>query len=89
MPNTRSAAKRMRSDQWKHAHNQSILSELDTRWKKLVVLSQKKEEANEGTLKEQGRILVSKLDKAVVHGVIPHGRADRKKARIAKLINRK
>ena len=35
--------------------------------------------------KETARTLASKLDKAVSHGIIPHRRADRKKARIAKI----
>ena len=89
MPNTRSAAKRMRSNEWRHAQNLGVRSELETRWNKLVALSQKKGEPNDGGLKERARILVSKLDKAAVHGVIPYGRADRKKARIAKLLSKK
>ena len=85
MPNSQSAMKRMRSDAKKHTKNLDVLSELHTRYKKLLVIAQK-----DGTqAQEQARILVSKLDKAIVQGVIPHRRADRKKARIARLISKK
>ena len=82
MPNIQSAAKRMRSDLKKHLKNQAVLSELHTLYKKLA------EDAatDPKTVSEKARSLVSKLDKAVTQGIIPHGRADRKKARIAKLI---
>ena len=83
MPNKRAAAKRMRSDVKKHLRNQTTLSELHTRYQKLV----KQIKTSPDLVKELARILVSKLDKAVVRGIIPHGRADRKKARIAKLLS--
>jgi ribosomal protein S20 len=82
MPNKDSAMKRMRSDAKKHAQNAVILSELHTRQKRLVTIA--KQDPKSAT--EQARILISKLDKAVSHGVIPHKRADRKKARIARLL---
>ena len=82
MPNIKSAAKRMRSDLKKHLTNQAVLSELHTLYKKLA----EEAKTDPKTAPEKARILVSKLDKAVTQGVIPHGRADRKKARIAKLI---
>ncbi len=85
MPNKRSAAKRMKSDLKKHHTNQTTLSELHTRYRKLVDQAK----ANIDTAREQARILISKLDKAVSHGIIPHRRADRKKARIAKLVGKK
>ncbi len=82
MPNIKSAAKRMRSDAKKHLTNQSTLSELHTLSKKLV----EQVEAKTQGAKELARELISKLDKAVSRGIIPHGRADRKKARIGKLL---
>ena len=85
MPNIASAAKRMRSDAKKRLANQITLSELHTLYRKLVALVEAKAE---GT-KELARELISKLDKAVSRGIIPHGRADRKKARIGKLIGKK
>ena len=82
MPNIQSAAKRMRSDLKKHLKNQTVLSELHTLYKNLV----EEVKASPKTASEKARALVSKLDKAVIHGIIPHGRADRKKARIARLL---
>ena len=82
MPNIQSAAKRMRSDLKKRLKNQAILSELHTLYKKLA--EEVKTDAKAAEL--QARLLVSKLDKAETSGIIPHGRADRKKARIGKLL---
>ncbi len=85
MPNIASAAKRMKSDAVKRLHNQQTLSELHTLSKKLVGL----EKTNTEEAKNLARELVSKLDKAVSQGIIPHGRADRKKARIGRFLNKK
>ncbi len=85
MPNIRSAAKRMRSDTKKHLKNQATLSELHTLYRKLALQAK----ANPGEAKTDARDLVAQLDKAVTRGIIPHGRADRKKARIAKLVSAK
>lgn len=82
MPNIKSAAKRMRSDTKKRLKNQATLSELHTLYRKLALQAK----ANPEQAKVEARDLVSRLDKAVTRGIIPHGRADRKKARIAKLI---
>lgn len=82
MPNIQSAAKRMRSDLKKRLKNQNVLSELHTLYKNLV----EEVKTSPKTAIESARTLVSKLDKAVIHGIIPHGRADRKKARIGKLL---
>lgn len=83
MPNIKSAMKRMRSDAKKRAHNQAFLSELKTLTKKLAALT-----AEPAKAKEVAASLVSKYDKAVSNGVIPSGRADRRKSRIAKLLTR-
>ncbi|MBI4395383.1 MAG: 30S ribosomal protein S20 [Candidatus Omnitrophica bacterium] len=85
MPNKKSAAKRMRSDAKKRLWNQSALSELHTRYRNLV----EEVKSSPEKAKEQARILISKFDKAVSHGIIPHRRADRKKARIGKLLSKK
>ena len=78
MPNIPSAVKRMRSDAKKREKNQAVLSELKTLNKKLTQLSQDSEKAKAIATK-----LISNYDRAVVKGVIPRGRADRKKSRIA------
>ncbi len=84
MPNIASAAKRMRSDAKKRLTNQAAVSELQTLYKKLVAQVQSSPEE----AKKLARELVSRLDKAVSHGIIPHGRADRKKARIGRLFKK-
>ncbi len=81
MPNIKSAAKRMRSDAKKRQKNQATLSELHTLYRKLAAGAK----TNAEGAKADAQDLISRLDKAVTRGVIPHGRADRKKARIAKL----
>lgn len=82
MPNLKSAEKRMRSDAKKHFWNQATLSELHTLSRKLA----DQVKTDPSAAREQARQLASKLDKAVSRGIIPHGRADRKKSRIAKLL---
>ena len=85
MPNLASAEKRMRSDAKKRLKNQAAISELHNLSKKIA----EEVKSDPTAAKKDARDLVSKLDKAVSHGIIPHGRADRKKARIAKLLARK
>ena len=84
MPNIKSAEKRMRSDAKKHFFNQSIKSELHTLSKKLATFG------NESALeaKTLAQSLLVKYDKAVKSGVIPRGRADRRKSRISIFINK-
>ena len=81
MPNIRSAKKRMRSDAKKQARNKAATSELDNLHKKLRTLSGKPAEA-----KTLAALLISRYDRAVSRGVIPRGRADRKKSRIARFL---
>ena len=73
----------MRSDAKKRATNQATLSELHTLSKKLAQLS-----AEPAKAKEVAGELISRYDKAVVRGIIPRGRADRRKARIAAFVAR-
>ena len=75
----------MRSGEKKRVLNQNVLSELHTLDRKLTVLAKEKP----AEAKDAARHLASRYDKAVSQGIIPHGRADRKKARIAKLVNQK
>lgn len=84
MPNMKSAAKRMRSDAKKRDRNNETLSELKTLYKKFTI--QVKESPAQA--KESGRSLISNFDKAVSRNIIPHGRADRKKARIALMLQK-
>ena len=83
MPNTPCAAKRSRSDAKKRLHNQNIDSELKSLSKKLATFTT----ANLDEAKKLVASLVSKYDKAVKKGVIPRGRADRRKSRITSFVN--
>ena len=83
MPNIKSAAKRMRSDAKKAANNKVVLSELKTLDAKLH-----KSGVDAGKAKEIAAKLIMKLDKAVSRGIIPRGRADRKKSRIAAFVKK-
>lgn len=84
MPISKSAIKRMRSDAKKRERNQAALSELKTLDKKLRNLVSEAPEKAERVAKE----LISKYDTYVSKGIVPKGRADRKKSRIAKLIRK-
>lgn len=78
MPNIKSAIKRMRSDAKKRANNQATISQLHTLSRKLAQLSSEPAKA-----KELAAELVSCYDKAVSRGIVPRGRADRRKSRVA------
>lgn len=83
MPNTRAAAKRMRSDAVKRERNQAALSELKTMDQKLRRLASDPKAA-----KEFSKALVSKYDRAASRGIVPGRRAARKKSRIAAFLTR-
>jgi small subunit ribosomal protein S20 len=78
MPNIRSAAKRIRSDAKKREKNLAVLSELKSLSKKLAQQASEPEKA-----KATAQLLIGRYDRAVTKGVIPAGRADRRKSRIA------
>ncbi len=79
MPNSRSAAKRMRSDEKKRERNRSVKSRLKTLEKTLLnTLEQDGAEKAAEALKT----ITSALDKAVKNGVIHPSKASRKKSRL-------
>jgi small subunit ribosomal protein S20 len=83
MPNIRSAMKRVRSDRKKRFKNQTTVSELhtlDMKMRKLVA-----EPENAAKIAQQ---LISKYDRAVSRGIVPRGRADRRKSRIASFLKK-
>lgn len=84
MPNLPSAAKRMRADAKTRLHNQTVTSELKTISKKLYALAA--QDIKKAT--EYARSVIRKFDKAASNGIIPRRRADRKKARVAMLLER-
>jgi small subunit ribosomal protein S20 len=80
MPNTKSAERRTRVSARRNARNKSVKSSLRTLEKnyRTVTAAGKKEEADKAL-----RSAVSAIDKAAKRGVIPKGRANRKKSRLA------
>lgn len=84
MPITKSAMKRVRSDERKKLRNQKIRTELKTLFKKIVSLTAH----DPAKAKEEASILASKLGRAARKGIIPKRRADRKKSRLALLLNK-
>ena len=79
MPHHKSAVKRMRTAKRDRIRNISIKSEIKS-WLKKV----QEAPAN----KEVARLTVSKIDRAVRKGVIPKSVANRRKSRLARMINR-
>jgi small subunit ribosomal protein S20 len=84
MANVHAAIKEIRKSAHKRARNQSATSELKTLWRKLTNLDSK----NTAEAKLMAQTLVSKWDRAASRGIVPKGRANRKKARIAALLNK-
>jgi small subunit ribosomal protein S20 len=83
MPNTKSAARRMRNSARKNARNNIVRSKVKN--------SEKKFRASLATSTpsvEALRNAISQLDKAVKNGVIKRGTADRKKSRLTLALNR-
>ncbi len=80
MPNTRSAAKRVRTSQKRRAYNRAIKSRVKTLIKRF-------EEAVQGGEKELAmerfRVAASALDRAAIKGVVHKNLAARKKSRMA------
>jgi small subunit ribosomal protein S20 len=82
MPRHKSNFKRMRTSKKQNVYNRAVKSSIKTLGKKF---SASPEEETEALLRE----LSSELDRAVKKGVIPKRRADRKKSRIAREVNRR
>ena len=79
MPHHKSAVKRIRTSGRDRNRNIAVKSELKTLLKR----------ANETPAdKEVMRSTISKLDRAVRKGVIPKGVANRRKSRLALMVNR-
>jgi small subunit ribosomal protein S20 len=82
MPQHKSCAKRMRTSAKQNAYNRAVKSSVKTAAKKFA--------AAEGADAEASyRAVASELDRAAKKGVIPRKRADRRKSRLAKALNRK
>ena len=79
MANVHSAIKAIRKDVKRRARNQGALTELHSLWKKFGQVV----EAAPDQAKALAQTLSSKWDRALSRGIVPKGRANRKKARIA------
>ncbi len=79
MPHHKSAVKRIRTAKKSKTRNIAVKTEIKTLLKKVVEAPANKEIA---------RLMVSKLDRAVRKGVIPKSVANRRKSRLALMINR-
>ena len=82
MPQHKSCAKRMRTSKKQNAYNRAVKSSVKTATKKFLAA-----EGNDADAIYQS--VSSELDRAARKGVIPCQRADRKKSRMAKALNRK
>lgn len=85
MPNTRAAAKRMRSDAKRHLRNLQFRSELKTLIRRLREQFQagKKEEAQ-----SIYRLVVRRLDQATNRRILHRNTASRKKSRLARQLQK-
>ncbi|MGM8364637.1 30S ribosomal protein S20 [Virgibacillus sp. W0181] len=84
MANLKSAIKRVRVNEKKHALNQSFKSDMRTHIKRLEHLIQAKDVDN---AKAAYNTVVSKIDKAMQKGVIHKNNGNRQKTRLANKIN--
>ncbi len=82
MPQHKSCVKRIRTSKKQNLYNRAVKSSVKTLTKKLQT-------AEGEDAEQQYRIVASELDRAARKGVIPRARADRKKSRLAKALNKK
>ena len=85
MPNTKSASKRLRSDQQKRLHNRMAKSRLKTVEKRLDAAIAT---GDRGQAEQALRAAASLFDKAAKQGTIHPNKADRKKARLSARVRR-
>lgn len=81
MPQHKSNEKRMRTSKKENARNRAVKSTLKTVTKKVTTVAPADAEA-------AYREAASELDRAAKKGIIPRRRADRKKSRLARAVNR-
>jgi len=82
LPQHKSCEKRIRQDKKRNPYNRAVKSSVKTAAKKF--------QAAEGTDADEAyKAVASELDRAAKKGVIPRQRADRRKSRLAKQLNKK
>ena len=84
MPNIKSAKKRVLIGEVRNARNRAAKSELKTAIKKFEVAAA---EGNRTEADGAYKVAVKKVDQAVAKGVLHKNTANRKKARLAKMVN--
>ncbi len=84
MPNIKSSIKRVSVTQKKNLRNRMVKSGVKTQVKKFSAVLAADPSAAQSELK----VVTSALDKAVAKGVVHKNTASRKKARLAKALNR-
>jgi len=85
MPNLRSGYKRIRQDKKRRLRNQAVLSELSNLARDIELLVGQK---NLDEARKKIHLISVRLDRAAVKGIIPKGRASRKKSRLQIRLNR-
>jgi len=80
MPNTASAAKRLRQNVVRRARNRAVKSAIRSQCKKVLAAVA---DGNSEQAEEMFRLAVKKLDQAVAKGVIHRNAAARKKSRLS------
>ena len=84
MPNIKSAKKRVLIGEVRNARNRAAKSELKTAIKKFEVAAA---EGNRTEADGAYKVAVKKVDQAVAKGILHKNTANRKKARLAKMVN--
>lgn len=84
MPNTKTAAKRLKQDKKKHLRNKSNLSAIKTMVKKIRTATVSDTQTAKKLLPKMGKM----LDKAQSKGIIHKNKANRTKSRLMKLASK-
>lgn len=84
MPNIQSAIKRVKVNEKKNLRNRIVKSKVKTAIKKLDA----ELAANSANIGAQYSVTASAIDKAAAKGILHKNTANRKKARLAKLLNK-
>jgi len=85
MPITKSAIKRMRSNDKKRERNVQVLSKIKTLFKRFQAAVTEKDTSK---AKAEAQLVIKEYDKAASKGIIPKGRASRKKTRVSQALNK-
>ncbi|PWU68465.1 30S ribosomal protein S20 [Gracilibacillus dipsosauri] len=84
MANIKSAIKRVRTNEDRRLHNQSIKTDMRSHIKKVEALVESKDVEN---AKVALQTAVKKIDKAVRKGLVHQNKGNRQKSRLAKKVN--